>query len=89
MYRKRHDQAVDIWSSAHFFEGIVFVQFLPPLVALALLAAWEPFENFVLSPLLWRYFKINFGHESLRNALGDIYFDALGIAIGLVLLQLY
>lgn len=88
MNRKRNGKFVDIWSLAHFLSGVAFSMFLPPVVALALLTAWEPFENFVLSPLLWRYFKVSFGHESLPNSLSDIVFDSLGILVGITILTL-
>lgn len=42
---------------------------------------WEPLEVLILSPFLAR-FGIDFGHESIRNVLSDIIFDAIGVAIG-------
>lgn len=54
---------------------------LPPLVAFILAALYEPFEVFVLSPLLMKR-GIVFGYEALPNSLSDIFFDALGIVIG-------
>lgn len=88
MNRKRHESIVDIWSVTHVVWGVLFAFILPPALALALLAAWEPLENFVLSPLLWNHFNINFGHESLSNALGDIFFDGIGIIVGIFILQI-
>jgi len=58
---------------------------MPPFVAMALLIAWEPFEILVLSPILAK-FGIVFGHETLRNSLSDIVFDAVGVLAGALLL---
>lgn len=87
MHRNRNGKIIDIWSLAHFLEGVVLALILPPWAAFALLVLWEPFENFVLSPLLWKHFKINFGHESLQNALSDILFDSLGILTTLLFIN--
>ncbi len=87
MTRDRNGKLVDLWSLMHFASGIISVAFLPAWIAFILLAAWEPLENFIISPIAWRYFKINFGHESLQNAISDIVFDALGISFGLLLIN--
>jgi hypothetical protein len=65
--------------------GIIFGWIMPPYVAMALLIAWEPFEILVLSPILAK-FGIVFGHETLRNSLSDIVFDAVGVLVGALLL---
>lgn len=52
-----------------------------PLIALILLVLWEPLEIFILSPILAK-FGIEFGYESLKNSLSDIFFDLLGVVIG-------
>ncbi len=88
MNRKRHEGIVDIWSIPHILWGITLVMLFPPVIALVLLAAWEPLENFILSPLLWKHFKINFGYESLGNALFDIVCDAIGIGSGLLIMAI-
>jgi multisubunit Na+/H+ antiporter MnhB subunit len=87
--RKRNGKLVDIWSLTHILWGLVFAYYFPPFLAFLLLAAWEPFENLVLSPFLWRYFNVNFGHESLQNALSDIFFDGIGILLGLLIFKIF
>lgn len=66
--------------------GIAFGWLADPFVALLVMVLWEPLEIFILSPLLWRK-GILFGHESLNNSLSDIFFDALGVALGYWLLS--
>lgn len=61
---------------------------MPPVIALALMVLWEPFEILVLSPFLARY-GIVFGHETLRNSLSDIFFDAVGVIAGAYVLTSY
>ncbi len=56
-----------------------------PFVALSIMVLWEPLENLVLSPLLWRA-GIVFGDESLKNSMSDIFFDVIGVALGVWLL---
>lgn len=70
----------------HLASGIVFGWILVPVVAIAALVLYEPFENFVLSPLFARI-NIDFGFESLRNALSDIFFDMVGWVIGYFVLS--
>lgn len=83
---ERNDRLVDIWSFVHLTTGVVFGWIMAPLAALLIMAAWEPLEIFVLSPLLARA-GITFGYESWRNSLSDIIFDALGIIIGAVVVR--
>ena len=61
--------------------GIAMGWLMDPFIALVLMVLWEPFEILLLSPFLARY-KIIFGHETLRNSLSDIIFDAAGVMIG-------
>jgi len=83
---KRNDALYDIWSLVHFASGVGFAFFMTPLIALAILVLWEPFENFVLCPLMAR-FGIVFGYESLRNSLSDIVFDTLGVLLSVYVLS--
>lgn len=57
-----------------------------PFIGLLVMALWEPLEVLVLSPILMKR-GIVFGHESLRNSLSDIVFDAAGIILGYYLLR--
>lgn len=65
--------------------GILLAWITDPLIALSLLVIWEPFEIFLLSPLLAK-FGIQFGYESLKNSLSDIVFDVIGVLLGAYIL---
>ncbi len=79
---RRNDALFDTWSIIHLLTGVSFGWLMDPFIALVLMVLWEPLEILVLSPLLKRYFNIEFGYETLRNSLSDIVFDVIGIAIG-------
>lgn len=81
---KRNGNLFDTWSIVHLCTGAVFGWFMSPIAAIAIMALWEPFEIFVLSPLLARK-GIIFGYESLRNSLSDIVFNTVGVLIGVYL----
>ena len=83
--RARNHTLLDAWSAAHFGWGLALAVLLGPLWSLVLMVAWEPFEIYVLGPTLSRW-GIQFGHETWRNALSDIAFDAAGAALGFVVL---
>lgn len=78
----RNDALVDPWSWVHLASGIGLGWCMDPFWALLILVLWEPLELWVLSPLSWRLFGREFGHETLRNSLSDIVFDALGVLLG-------
>lgn len=78
---RRNSALFDGWSVIHFATGVAFGWLLDPFVGLLIMVLWEPLEVLVLSPLLARR-GIIFGHESLRNVLSDVAFDALGVAVG-------
>lgn len=78
----RNDSLFDGWSIVHLVTGIAVGWLMEPFIGLLIMVLWEPLEVLVLSPFLAR-FKILFGHESLRNSLSDIFFDGVGVAIGL------
>ena len=78
--RVRNDKLVDGWSATHFAWGAGLAMLVGPLWSFAILAAWEPFEILVLGPLLSRK-GIAFGHETWRNSVSDLVFDAAGAAV--------
>jgi hypothetical protein len=82
MIGKRNAKLFDMWSITHLAWGIAGGWVMPPFIALSLLVLWEPFEVLLLSPFLWRRYKIVFGHEALQNSLSDIIFDTIGVALG-------
>jgi hypothetical protein len=83
---KRNGNLFDTWSIVHLCTGVLFGWLLNPLTALVIMTLWEPFEIFVLSPLLARR-GIIFGYESLRNSLSDIVFNTIGILLGAYVLS--
>lgn len=80
-YSERNNKLYDKWSLMHFTTGIVFGWVLSPVIAIVVMALWEPLETLILSPILARY-DIDFGFEALRNSLSDIVFDIVGVAVG-------
>lgn len=81
-HEHRNDELIDVWSGVHLVTGIAFGWLMDPFIGLLLLVLWEPLEILVLSPLAKRYLRIEFGFETLRNSMSDIFFDALGVAVG-------
>ena len=77
----RNGAIFDGWSIVHLVTGIVLGWLINPWVALAIMIIWEPLEVLVLSPLLAKI-NIEFGYETLRNSLSDIFFDIVGVCIG-------
>lgn len=78
--RPRNEQLVDMWSLSHVAWGIALTWLLGPFWALLLLSLWEPFEVLLVSPALARR-GVSFGHESLRNSLLDLVFNAAGVVL--------
>ena len=66
--------------------GILIGWTINPLVALILVALYEPIEVFAVSPFLMKRGVI-FGYEALPNSLSDIFFGAIGIVIGFLFAQ--
>jgi hypothetical protein len=85
---KRNGNLFDRWSIVHLCAGVVFGWLMNPLLAVVLMALWEPIEIFIISPLVARA-GIVFGYESFRNSLSDIFFDTAGILCGAVVLRLF
>jgi hypothetical protein len=83
----RNDAYVDTWSWVHLATGAGMAWVMNPFWALVILILWEPIEIFVLSPLMWKWFGIEFGYETLKNSLSDIVFNIAGVLIGLYLLR--
>lgn len=84
-YQPRNSALVDRWSFVHAVTSFLMTIMLGPIPTLIIVTLWEPFEIFVLSPLLGRL-DIVFGHESLRNSLSDIAFNSLGVSLAILFL---
>lgn len=56
-----------------------------PIIAFTIGLIWEPLEHFIISPALSK-FGIDFGYETVRNSLADIFFDAVGVGLGIIIL---
>lgn len=80
-YRPRNPKLVDVWSFVHLATCAAMSFVVGPAVAFLVALAWEPLEVLVLSPLLAKR-GIDFGHESLRNSLSDVAFNAAGALLG-------
>ncbi|MFA5004085.1 MAG: hypothetical protein WC498_02295 [Candidatus Saccharimonadales bacterium] len=83
---KRNTKLFDTWSLVHLASGLLTGWLVDPFIGLIILVLYEPFENFILSPILWR-FNISYGYESIQNSLSDIFFDCIGVALGYYILQ--
>lgn len=79
---RRNDTLIDGWSGVHLIVGVWVGWLMDPFIGLMLMVLWEPLEILVLNPLADRLFGIEFGFETLRNAMSDIVFDAVGVALG-------
>jgi hypothetical protein len=82
---KRNGALFDSWSIVHLCTGILFGWLMDPFIALVIMILWEPLEILILSPILAK-FDIIFGYESLNNSLSDIFFDVVGVILGVWLL---
>lgn len=82
----RNDSLFDGWSIVHVITSILFTLTVGPKLALVIVFLWEPLEIYLLSPLLAKI-GITFGDETLKNSLSDLFFDAVGIAIGYAILR--
>lgn len=79
--RPRNAALVDAWSLVHLATCAGLTLLIGPAGAFVVALLWEPVEVLLLSPVLARY-GVDFGHESLRNSLMDVGFNALGVALG-------
>lgn len=87
---RRNDALLDRWSFVHLLTGASLVLLLPSvdiLLIWLIMFLWEPLEIFVLSPALARV-GIIFGYETWRNSLSDIFFNTLGIFLGVLMIIL-
>lgn len=87
VHRPRNGRLVDAWSFVHLAKCAALALALGPALAFLVALAWEPLEVLVLSPLLARR-GVDFGHESLRNSLADVAFNAAGVGVGAAVLAL-
>lgn len=86
MHHRRNDALYDGWSILHVLWAMGLAWIMSPFIALAIMVLWEPLEILILSPLLAKY-GIVFGFESIRNSLSDIFFDVVGVFIGVYVLS--
>jgi hypothetical protein len=80
----RNDRLWDYWSAAHVAWSLAISILVGPWWGLALMVAWEPIEIFLLGPRLARW-GISFGHETWRNSVSDMVFDAVGALLAFLL----
>jgi hypothetical protein len=84
----RNGDLWDVWSLVHIASSAALTLLFGPVIAFIITFLWEPFELFVLSPLLAR-FGVRFGYESWQNSLADVAFNAIGIAAAWLLVLPY
>lgn len=77
-----NNQLIDFWTLVHFSSGAALGWIMHPLVALAIVTLYEPFELYLLFPFLYENFGIVFGNETYINSLSDIVINTLGVAFG-------
>lgn len=85
---ERNSAILDLWSLVHFLSGVGLGWVMDSFWALVILIMWEPFEIFLLGPLVYKVFGKEFGYESFRNSASDIVMDILGLLAGLYLLRM-
>ncbi len=83
---RRNGSLFDIWSLSHIAWAMVLAWVMNPFIALSIMVVWEPLEVLFLSPLLAKH-GINFGYESIQNSLSDIFFDVIGVFLGVYVLS--
>ena len=83
---RRNDALYDGWSILHVAWAAGLAWVMSPFIALTIMVLWEPLEVLILSPLLARL-GIVFGYESIRNSLSDIFFDVVGVFLGVYVLS--
>lgn len=84
----RNNAFFDKWSIVHLFSAAALTLIFGASWAFVITVLWEPLELFILSPILAKL-GILFGHETIRNSLSDIVFDAIGVGIWIIVLQLF
>lgn len=83
--KSRNGVLLDKWSLVHLAFGFVLGLIVNPILAIVLLIAWEPFEIFILSPVMAR-FNVVFGYETLKNSLSDMLVDCVGVLLAILVL---
>ncbi len=82
-----NNQLIDFWSIAHFASGAALGWIMHPLLAIALLTVFEPFEIYILFPFFFENFGIVFGHETYINSISDIVINSVGVGYGYFVLR--
>jgi hypothetical protein len=82
-----NNQLIDFWSLVHFGSGAALGWIMHPLVAIAILTLYEPFEVYLIYPFLYEHFGIVFGNETYINSFSDIVVNSLGVAFGYFVLR--
>ncbi len=77
-----NNQLIDFWTLAHFGSGAALGWIMHPLLAIALLTLYEPYEVYILFPFLYENFGIVFGNETYINSVSDIIINTIGVAVG-------
>jgi hypothetical protein len=85
--RERNDSLFDLWSLVHLGTGIGLAWVVHPLFAWIVMALWEPLEIFVVHPVVYRLTGLDFGYETWRNSLSDIFFNTIGVLVGYFVLR--
>ena len=85
--RERNDSLFDLWSVVHLGTGVLFAWVVHPVLAWVVMALWEPLEIFVVHPLVYRLTGYDFGYETWRNSLSDIFFNTVGVLLGYFVLR--
>jgi hypothetical protein len=73
---------IDWWSLVHLVTGVVMGAVINPFIAIALMVLYEPFEIYIIYPMMYQNFGIVFGNESWVNSMSDIVIDVIGVCIG-------
>lgn len=71
----------------HFGSGAALGWLMHPLLAIAILIFYEPFEVYILFPFMYEQYGIVFGNETYINSISDIIINTLGVAFGYYVLR--
>ena len=84
----RNNSFFDKWSIVHLFSAAALTLIFGASWAFVITVLWEPLELFILSPILAKL-GILFGHETIRNSLSDVVFDAIGVVCSVALIKIF